>query len=152
DDIWIGRRDRDVADRVCSVRLEDRLPGSAVVCRLPDAVGREPYVDDVGVLFDGGDIVDASAHAGWSDGAKDEALQQWIGRPVDWGRSRAGAGRRALLWRCGGRSLRISLILRVDRGSDKHQGTNDHNQQAKIVNGARPVFHAKVSFQLELLT
>jgi hypothetical protein len=37
----------------------------------------------------------------------------------------------------------------MNRGSDKHQGTNDHNQQARIVNGARPIFHAKVSFQLD---
>src|SRR6185369_9411560 len=133
-----------------SVSVEDRCPRSAIVSRLPDAVGREPDVDDVGILFDGSDVVDASTHAGWSNTTKHEALQQWIGGPVDGSRSRAGARRytRALLWRCGRRSLRRSLILRMNRGSDKHQGTNDHNQQAKIVNGARPVFHAKVSFQL----
>jgi hypothetical protein len=38
----------------------------------------------------------------------------------------------------------------MNSGSDKRQGTNDDNQQAKIVNGARPIFHTKVSFQLDL--
>jgi len=134
------------------VGIKDRLKSSAVVGRLPDAIGREADVDDVRVLFDGSDIVDAAAHAGWSNTAKNEALQQRIGGPVDWSRSRTGTGRRAraLLWRCGRRSLRIGLILRMNSGSDKRQGTNDDNQQAKIVNGARPIFHTKVSFQLDL--
>src|SRR5689334_14787246 len=114
-----------------SVGIEDWLKSSAVIGRLPDPIGREADVDDVGVLFDGSDIVDAAAHAGWSDTAKHEALQQRIGGPVDWGRSRTGAGRRAraLLWRCGRRCLRSSLILRMNPGRDKHQGTNDDNQQ-----------------------
>jgi hypothetical protein len=29
----------------------------------------------------------------------------------------------------------------------KRQATHNHDQQAKIVHGARPVFHTKVSFQ-----
>jgi hypothetical protein len=35
----------------------------------------------------------------------------------------------------------------MDRYSGKRHSTDDDNQQAKIVHGARPVFHAKVSFQ-----
>ena len=37
DDLRVGRRDRDRADRADRLRIEDRLPGSAGVAGLPDA-------------------------------------------------------------------------------------------------------------------
>src|SRR5690349_78098 len=42
-DVWIGRSDGDVADRVSAVRIEDWLKGRAVISRLPNAVGRERH-------------------------------------------------------------------------------------------------------------
>src|ERR1044071_5740439 len=119
------------------VRVEDWLKGGSVVCRLPDTVGRERDVDNVWILLHGGYVVDATAHARRPDAAPDETLQQRIGRPVDRSWCRAGTRARGLR---GGWSLSLSgLVFRTDSDGEGSHSKNDHNQQAKIVNGARPV-------------
>ena len=83
DDVGVGRRDRDVADRRDRVLVEDRRPGRAVVGRLPDAAGREADVDDRRVALDDRDVVDAAAHVGRADRAPDEGLEDRIVRGID---------------------------------------------------------------------
>jgi hypothetical protein len=139
----------DVADRRGRVGLEHRLERDAVVDRLEHAADGITDIDNVGIGFRYRDVVDAPAHARWSNAAKDEALQHRIGGPVDrgWSWTRTRTRPRNL------RTLRgrlNSLAFGVNGYGSESHSKSDHNEQSKIVNGARPVFHAKVSFQLKL--
>ena len=71
----IGRRDLDVADRRDVFLVEDRFEGCSVVRGLPNSAGRRADIDDVGVVLDHGERVDAAAHHCRADLAELEILQ-----------------------------------------------------------------------------
>ena len=61
DDVGIGRRDANRADRGDRLRVEDRDPGAAGVRRLPDAAADRSEVERVRLSRHAADAVDASA-------------------------------------------------------------------------------------------
>ena len=54
DDVVVGRRDRDGADRLRVFMVEDRLPGAAGIGGLPHAAVYLAYVEDVGLVSHAG--------------------------------------------------------------------------------------------------
>ena len=76
DDVRVAPEDRDGADRRHRLVVEDRLEGQAAVGRLPDAAGRAPDVDHLGVRFHRRDGDDAAAHRRRSDRARLHPRQQ----------------------------------------------------------------------------
>ena len=71
--VRIGRVDRDVADGIGGVIVEDRGPGGARVRGLPDAAGSDRDVPGGRVVGVDGDVGDAAAHQGRADSAEREA-------------------------------------------------------------------------------
>src|SRR5687768_15065007 len=51
DDVGLRRRQSEVADRSRALAVEDRLPGGAVVCGLPDPADPARLVDRVEVIL-----------------------------------------------------------------------------------------------------
>jgi hypothetical protein len=47
--VWVGRRDRDGADRLRGLVVEDRVPGAAVVVRFPNAAVHLADVEHIGL-------------------------------------------------------------------------------------------------------
>src|SRR5262245_28043021 len=76
--------------------VKNRLPGRAVVDRLPYAAGRKAHVDHVRIAFDGDDVVNAPAHAGRPYRTPAETLQNRVIGLID--RRGRGAGLLSSLW------------------------------------------------------
>ncbi len=66
DDVGVGRRDRNGADRLSGLLVEDRCPRLPEVGRLPDPSVVDAYIEDVGLLGDAG-RTDGSPAAEWAD-------------------------------------------------------------------------------------
>src|SRR5258706_13488235 len=75
DDVWIGRRHGDRADRAGGLIVEDRLPGVAVVGGFPDAAVVDADVEDVRLARDA--YRDGSAAAAeWADHAPSHVVEE----------------------------------------------------------------------------
>ena len=59
-DVRVGRRDGQSADRASRLPIEDRRPGASVVGALPDAAIIGRHVEHVGLLRDAGDSYGAT--------------------------------------------------------------------------------------------
>ena len=77
DDVRVGARDGDVADRRRAEVVEDRRPRRSAVHRLPHAAGGRADVDRVGMAFVDRDVVDAPAGDGGTDRAPLEIRGEW---------------------------------------------------------------------------
>jgi hypothetical protein len=96
----VGGGEGEVADRGIGLVVENRTEALAAVDGLEDAAGRGADVVDARVGVDDGEIVDAAAHGGGSDGAEFEVFQ---GGLVGRLRGERGAqaerlARRRLIW------------------------------------------------------
>ena len=83
-DVRIGGSHRNRPEGAGSFPVEHRLPGRAVVGRLPGSTGRRRRVDDVGIALDHGEIVHAPAWNGRADTAprqvfEDRRVQDFVG-------------------------------------------------------------------------
>src|SRR5205823_3272181 len=85
DNIRVGGRDADCADRFVGHVVELRLPVVAAVGGLPKAAGSEGDVDGHRILLGARNVVDATHHGGGADGAELEAAQQRVGGDVRFG-------------------------------------------------------------------
>ena len=85
DDVRIGRRNGDGADRFIRHVVEHRMPVKAAVGRLPHAAGGEADVQQHRILFGADDIVQAAHHHRRSDGAEFKTAQHRIGGLVGFG-------------------------------------------------------------------
>src|SRR5207253_9306116 len=94
EDVRIGWREREIGDRRCTVGVEHRLEGRAVVRRLYDAADGVTDVLGGRVLFIDGEIVDADALSDGADRAPPEAAEERVGGLID---ERARRIRRRLL-------------------------------------------------------
>jgi hypothetical protein len=95
DDAGVRLGNRDVADRMSRVGVEDRLERDAVVLGLPDAAGGEADVEHLRIILDDGNVVDAPALADRPDDAPTESAQRGISGFID-RRGRRGRLRAAL--------------------------------------------------------
>ena len=75
DDLRVAREDREIAEGVVRLALEDRLPERAVIRRLPDAARRRGDVDRRRIFRIDFDVVDAAAGRGGSDGAEVQRVE-----------------------------------------------------------------------------
>src|SRR5206468_2344112 len=72
---WVGRSNGDIADRRNVLFVEHRLPGRAVVGRLPHSAGSGADVHDIRIAFDHGEVVNAPAHHRGADLAKFQVFE-----------------------------------------------------------------------------
>src|SRR5215472_7740474 len=148
-DVWIRRRDSNVADGGRALFIEERLPGNPVVRRLPYAARSYANVDDTGIALDHSEVVDAAAHYRGSNGPPGKLFEdELLGSPI-LSASRAGGGsdqhegqyyysertralahddeysHRSILWSC------IPTEIWVDRGGSYHRGVNESSRQGR---------------------
>src|SRR6266404_722198 len=81
DDVGIGRRYADVADRGRSLFIKDRLEGRAGVSSFPHAAGCRSNVESGSVAFNDREVVNASAHDSGTDVAPMQIFQGRFFRP-----------------------------------------------------------------------
>ena len=88
DRVRVGRVERDAADRVGGLAVEDRRPRRAGVLRLPHAARADGHVPDVALLRVDGDVADAARHDGRPDVAEGQARQRGFGHRGSLARAR----------------------------------------------------------------
>jgi len=123
DRLVIARVDRQAADRVGRLLVEDGRPGRAAVLRLPHAARPDGDVPDVAVLWMDGDVADPPRHDRRPDVAEGQAGERGL---VD---QRLGSARLALRpgtlrrARWGGRGLRLRLLGGNGQGQGEQCGS-----------------------------
>src|SRR5207247_10698791 len=74
--VGLGRRDTELADRRCTLIIENRLEGRSRVCSLPHPPRRRSNIEGGTVAFNHGEVINASAHDGRTDCAPLQILQR----------------------------------------------------------------------------
>ena len=83
DDLRVAGEDREIAEGVVGLAVEDRRPERAVVRRLPDAARGRGDVDGRGILRIDLDVVDATAGGGWADRAEVQGVERRLSKRRD---------------------------------------------------------------------
>src|SRR5207244_2624286 len=75
DDVRIAPEDRQRAERVVRLLVEDRFPRDALIRRLPDATGRRGHVENRRIFWIDLNVVHTPARRRWTDVAEMERVE-----------------------------------------------------------------------------